>query len=52
MISVKRRIEVRNTPTGKRLVVASAAPRPEPPPPEVKVASVKAKDVKKLEEKG
>jgi hypothetical protein len=25
MISVKRRIEVRNTPTGKRLVVASAA---------------------------
>jgi hypothetical protein len=40
MISVKRRIEVRNTPTGKRLVVASAAPRPEPPPPEVKVASV------------
>jgi hypothetical protein len=40
MISVKRRIEVRNTPTGKRLVVASAAPRSEPPPPEVKVASV------------
>ena len=40
MISVKRRIEVRNTPTGKRLVVASATPRPEPPPPEVKVASV------------
>jgi|GEM_PF-3763994 len=40
MISVKRRIEVRNTPTGKRLVVASAAPRPEPPPPEVRVASV------------
>jgi hypothetical protein len=40
MISVKRRIEVRNTPTGKRLVVAPAAPRPEPPPPEVKVASV------------
>jgi hypothetical protein len=40
MISVKRRIEVKNTPTGKRLVVASAAPRPEPPPLEVKVASV------------
>jgi hypothetical protein len=40
MISVKRRIEVKNTPTGKRLVVASAAPRPEPPPPEVRVASV------------
>jgi hypothetical protein len=40
MISVKRRIEVKNTPTGKRLVVASAAPRPELPPPEVKVASV------------
>ena len=44
MISVKRRIEVKNTSTGRRLVVASpaasAAEPPPPPPPEPTVPSV------------
>ena len=41
MISVKRRIEVKNTSTGRRLVVASpAASAAEPPPPEPTVPSV------------
>ena len=44
MISVKRRIEVKNTSTGRRLVVASpaasAAEPPLPPPPEPTVPSV------------
>jgi len=41
MISVKRRIEVKNTSAGKRLVVASPAATPaEPPQPETRVPSV------------
>ncbi len=45
MISVKRRIEVKNTSAGKRLVVASptatqAATPAEPPQPETRVPSV------------
>ena len=41
MISVKRRIEVKNTPTGKRLVLASSAAAPaEPPQPEARVPNV------------
>lgn len=41
MISVKRRIEVKNTSTGRRLVVASPAESAaEPPPPEPTVPSV------------
>ncbi len=41
MISVKRRIEVKNTSAGKRLVVATQAATPaEPPQPETRVPSV------------